>query len=68
MMLADAAKGDKTFFLKLTDSGLELKRNNLYYCQCQGVVNLLGLPWIDFVVCTTVHVYVERILRDETTW
>ena len=26
MKLADAAKGDKTFFLKLTDSGLELKR------------------------------------------
>ena len=60
--------GDKAFFLKLTDGGLELKRNFFYYYQCQGVVNLLGLPWIDFVVCTTVDVYVERILRDETAW
>ena len=68
MMLADAAKEDKTFFLKLTDSGLELKRNHLYYYQCQGIVNLLGLPWIDFEVCTSVDVHVERILRDETTW
>ena len=39
-MLADAAKGDKAFFLKLTHRGLELKRNSLYYYQCQGVVNL----------------------------
>ena len=68
MMLADAAKGDKAFFLKLTDRGLELKRNHLYYYQCQGVVNLLGLSWIDFVVCTNVDAYVERILRHETTW
>ena len=67
-MLADAAKGDKAFFLKLTDRGLELKRNHLYYYQCQGVVNLLGLSWIDFVVCTNVDAYVERILRHETTW
>ena len=28
--------------------------------ECHGVVNLLGLPWIDFVVCT--------IYRDENTW
>lgn len=68
MMLADAAKGDKAFFLKLTDRGLELKRNHLYYYQCQGVVNLLGLSWIDFVVYTNVDAYVERILRHETTW
>ena len=68
IMLADATKGDKAFFffLKLTDSGLELKRNHLYYYQCQGVVNLLGLPWIDFVFCTNVDAYVERILRHET--
>ena len=31
MMLADATKGDKAFFLKLTDGGLELKRNHFYY-------------------------------------
>lgn len=34
------------------------------------VLRVLKCPfsWIDFVVCATVDVYVERILKDETTW
>ena len=55
--ILEAVQSDKSFFW--ADSGLELKRKHAYYYQCQGVVNILGLPWIDFVVFTNVDIYVE---------
>ena len=61
MTILEAVKCDKKFFLKSTTSGLELKRSHAYFYQCQGIVNILGLPWIDFVVYTDVDMYVERI-------
>ena len=62
------AIGDKTFFLCQKNSRVQLKRNHLYYYQCQGVINILELSWIDFVVYTTKEIYVERILSDTDLW
>ncbi len=56
---------DKNFFLRLVGDCVQLKRKHSYYCQCQGVLNLLGYDWIDFVVYTTKDVHVERIRKDE---
>ena len=66
--ILEAVKSDKKFFLKSTTSGLELKRSHAYFYQCQGIVNILGLPWIDFVVYTNVDMYVERIYKDTNLW
>ena len=68
MTLQEASLNDKSFFLKCTDNGLQLKYRNSYYYQCQGLLNLLGLPWIDFAVYTLKDFYVERIYRDESLW
>ena len=68
MTILEAVKRDKKFFLKSTTSGLELKRSHAYFYQCQGIVNILGLPWIDFVVYTNVDMYVERIYKDTNLW
>ena len=59
---------DKNFFLRLVVDCVQLKRKHSYYCQCQGVLNLLGYDWIDFVVYTTKDVHVERIRKDELLW
>ena len=65
--LKEAAK-DKNFFLQEKDYGLFLKRSHFYYYQCQGVVNILELPWIDFVVYTQSDLHIERIFRDTALW
>ena len=44
MTILEAVKSDKNFFLKSTTFGLELKRSHAYFYQCQGIVNILGLP------------------------
>lgn len=67
-MISEAAQGDKTFFLKMTNGSLQLRQSHAYYYQCQGVMNTLGLPWIDFVVYTNIDMYVERIHRDNSVW
>ena len=68
MTIREACTSDKNFFLRLVDDCVELKRKHSYYYQCQGVLNLLGLDWIDFVVYTTKDVHVERIHKDELLW
>ena len=68
MKLEEASSNDKNFFLKSTNNGLKLKCKNGYYYQCQGVINLLGLPWIDFAVYASKDFHVERIYRDELLW
>ena len=68
MTILEAVKCHKTFFLKSTTSGLELKRSHAYFYQCQGIVNILGLPWIDFLVYTDVDMNVERIHKDKNLW
>ena len=68
MLLNKAAEEDKSFFLQSTDSMLQLKRNHAYYFQCQGAMNILNLPWIDFIVYTEVDLHVQRIQRDTSLW
>ena len=55
---------DKSFFLELKDDEIELKRNHIYY-QCQDVMAICQLSWLDFVVFTNNDLHVERILFDE---
>ena len=64
----EAAMSVKDFYIKQTEDGLKLKVKHTYFYQCQGVLNILNLPWIDFVVYTTVDMYVQRIYKDVTLW
>ena len=61
-----ATKSVKDFFLVEKNCVLSLKKNHLYYYQCQGLVNVTGLPWIDFVVgsLSPYHIHIERIYSD----
>ena len=68
MIIHEAAMSVKGFYIKQTEAGLKLKLKHAYFYQCQGVLNILNLPWIDFVVFTTVDMYVERIYKDVTLW
>jgi hypothetical protein len=59
----------QNFCLKITDSGkLTLKQEHNYYYQCQGILNVTGHDWIDFVVRTEnpYDLHIERINRDKT--
>ena len=58
----------KNFCLQQTENGLKLKENHPYYFQCQGVLNILNLNWIDFVVYTNVDMHIERIDEDIFFW
>ena len=66
--IQEAIGSDKSFFLCNKDKIVHLKRNHLYYYQCQGVLNILELPWLDFVVYTTKELFVERIFIDSDLW
>jgi hypothetical protein len=68
MNVSEAAQSVKGFYLKQTDSGLKLKVNHAYYHHCQGVLNILNLPGIDFVVYTNVDMHVERIYKEISLW
>ena len=68
MSIHEAAMSVKDFYIKQTEAGLKLKVKHAYFYQCQGVLNILNLPWIDFVVYTTVDIYIERIYKDVTLW
>lgn len=49
---------------------LYMRRKHNYYFQCQGQMNVLGMPWIDFVVRRTNpnQLHVEGILCDHSLW
>ena len=68
MKLAEASVSDKTFFLKSVEGKLTLKRNHMYFYQCQGVLNILGLSWIDFIAYTPKDIHIERIQVDKNLW
>ena len=67
MTIADACKS-KTFFLKESDSGPQLKESHAYFYQCQGLMNIVGISWLDFVVYTEKEVFVQRLNRDSLFW
>ncbi|XP_078329794.1 uncharacterized protein LOC144624228 [Crassostrea virginica] len=65
-----ATKTVKDFCLVEKNGVLSLKKNHLYYYQCQGLVNVTGLPWIDFVVrsLSPYQIHIERIYSDKDLW
>ena len=67
--LNEAAK-QKTFFLQLDGQKLKLKKIHTYYYQCQGLLYVTNLPWIDFVVRTMnpYQLHIERIHKDNCQW
>jgi hypothetical protein len=68
MTVLDAVNGDKRLFLKNTTSGLKLKDKHEYFYQCQGTMDILGLPWLDFVIHTNTDIHVQRLHRDISLW
>ena len=47
---------------------LELNRTHKYYYQVQGLLNICGLQWCDFVLRTQKDLFVERVLIDKDLW
>ena len=65
--IVDACQ-EKNFFLEMSPCGPKLKTSHAYYYQCQGIRNIVGLRYIDFVVYTEKEMFVEKIMCDETFW
>ncbi len=65
MKLEEASASDKYFFLMSIEGRLALKWNHTYFYHCQGVLNILGLNWIDFIVYTQKDIHIERIQVDK---
>ena len=63
MTITECCK-DKTFFMKMPPDGTKLKETYTYFYQCQGVLNLTNLKWIDFVVYSTKELFVQHIEVD----
>ena len=61
--IEDACK-DKGFYLQMTSAGPKFKVKHQYFYQCQGIMNIIGLPFIDFVVFTMHDFHVGRIHCD----
>lgn len=70
LSLNDAADMQKSFCLEKKNGRLQLKKNHDYYYQCQGQLNITGLPWLDFIVRTSnpYQIHIERIFRDIGLW
>ncbi|CAG2202047.1 unnamed protein product [Mytilus edulis] len=70
MTLLQATSSIKTFCLEKNNNELTLKKNHNYFYQCQGLMNICKLPWIDFIVRTTnpYEINIERIYRDSVMW
>lgn len=68
MTLQEATESDKSFFLSVDGNTLALKKRHAYHYQCQGVLNILEVDWLDFVAYTTKDIFVERIYRNEAEW
>ena len=64
----EAAMTDKSFFMKMVERKCQLKAGHLYYYQCQELLNILEVPWVDFVIYTNKDIYIERIFRDQNLW
>ena len=58
------------FCLQCADGRLQVRKKHKFYYQCQGLLNISRMPWIDFVVRVErpYQLFVERILRDTTEW
>ncbi|VDI82683.1 Hypothetical predicted protein [Mytilus galloprovincialis] len=70
MSFIQATKKVSNFCLQYTDEKVQLKKKHNYYFQCQGLLNISGLPWLDFIARSTspYQIHIERIYRDEVLW
>ena len=69
MTVRDAVKQGKNFCLTENGSSLiGLKHSHQYYYQIQATMFCTRRKWCDFVVRTTVDLYVERIAWDPQFW
>jgi hypothetical protein len=71
LTLTEAVTQCPNFCLELDTNGvLKLKEKHAFFYQCQGVLNIVGKQWIDFVVRTErpYQLHVHRIERDEKLW
>ncbi|KAK3106389.1 hypothetical protein FSP39_018991 [Pinctada imbricata] len=59
---------DDTFFCKMSDDNIMLKKNHNYYYQVQGQLAISGRKYCDFVVWTLKGFSVQRIKFDENFW
>ncbi len=62
------ACSDKTFFMEMKDGKPVLKRRHNHFLQCQGIMALCELEWLDFTVYTTVDSCKQRISFDNDLW
>ncbi|KAJ8318680.1 LOW QUALITY PROTEIN: hypothetical protein KUTeg_003771 [Tegillarca granosa] len=48
----------------------EKNKSHNYYYQCQGLLGVTGLPWLDFVTRTVnpYEINIERIYKDDKFW
>lgn len=53
-----------SFYLEQLNGGLQLKRSSKHYCQVQGEMALVCLPWVDFVSWNLVDIHIERMCFD----
>ena len=67
---AASLKAIKGFCLQQSGDKIQLRKTHNYYYQCQGVLNITKLPWLDFVVRTEhpYQLHIERIFRDVRFW
>ena len=59
---------DKTFFMQKTDEGPKVKDTHHYYHQCQGVMNIVGIKWMDFVLYTEKEFFCQRLHCNNKLW
>lgn len=62
------ACADKTFFMEMNDGKPALKYRHIHFLQCQGVMALCEIEWLDFTVYTVVDSYTQRISFNRDLW
>ena len=67
-LVREVAMTDKSFFLKMVEGKCQLKAGDLYCHQCQGLLNILEVRWVDFVIYTNKHCRIERSFWDQALW
>ena len=65
MKVIDTIKTKKNTCLSITNDKLSLKRTHNYFYQFQTAMLCIKMKWCDFVVKTTVDIYIKRITFDE---
>lgn len=54
--------------MEMSATGPTLKESHAYFYQCQGVMNRVGLDWLDFVVHTEKDLHVQRHSCKKQFW